>query len=474
MMFSDTSLGIDFRQNHLILTLLKRSFWNLRLVDEEISPLPSEEQKEERETQAISRINTFISRNRLNRERVSVSIPREKVFVRFIRLPAATKENLRKVLDFETPKYSPFEKGETIFDYCLLKEDKEWLFLFVVFVKKSEVDSYLSLLKKIGIAPISIQIPSTAALNLFLHQNPVGEKEAAVLLDVNEPFFEMNILQGTDWKESFYLALPQEGKESVILDTYERSEMKGDFPSKPTFFVYGLDASENVLPSLRNSDQIKTALPPPLSRIEIEKGLSRPDKIFSSIGVPLKGLIQPKFDLNLLPFEMRKKVRQIGKPLVMVFSSLALLLCLSWGLGIFLYYKNSLDSINAEIKRRKPEIEALDKLRKQRDTLGKEIEELDKIRSSEISKVEILEELSKILPNTVWIWNFKYNGKEIEISGFADSASDLIPLLEKSPLFEKVAFGAQVTKEKQMMPQGEKEKERFKIKMLPEARRVTP
>jgi len=72
--------------------------------------------------------------------------------------------------------------------------------------------------------------------------------------------------------------------------------------------------------------------------------------------------------------------------------------------------------------------------------LSKEILDLDKIRSAEHSKVEILRELTQLLPATVWIWNFKYTGKELEISGFADSASELISLLDRSPLFERVEF----------------------------------
>jgi general secretion pathway protein L len=76
----------------------------------------------------------------------------------------------------------------------------------------------------------------------------------------------------------------------------------------------------------------------------------------------------------------------------------------------------------------------------------------------------VLEELTKILPDTVWIWNFKYSGKEIEISGFADSASNLIPLIDKSPLFERVEFLAPVTKERLLRGTEMKEYERFKIK----------
>lgn len=111
-------------------------------------------------------------------------------------------------------------------------------------------------------------------------------------------------------------------------------------------------------------------------------------------------------------------------------------------------------------------MEAIDRIQKQKEGLEKEISELDKIKVSEVSKIEILRELTQLLPDKVWVWNFKYNGKEIEISGFADSASGLISLLDKSPLFEKVEFLAPVTKEVLRGMRGEDlgEKERFKIK----------
>ncbi len=109
MLIFDSSVGIDFRKNHLILTLLKKSFTKVILADYAIHPIAPESQKEEREAELISLINAFISRNHINKQKVSVAIPRDKVVARFIKLPIATKENLRKVLEYEASRYTPFE-----------------------------------------------------------------------------------------------------------------------------------------------------------------------------------------------------------------------------------------------------------------------------------------------------------------------------------------------------------------------------
>jgi general secretion pathway protein L len=228
-----------------------------------------------------------------------------------------------------------------------------------------------------------------------------------------------------------------------------------------------------MIASLKATHQIQGVFFPPLNRIEAGKREPAPYKIYSSIGVPLKGLTKTRLDLNLLPFEMRKKVRQIWKPLFIILASLVFVLSVTWGIGVFTRYRDALNTINAEIKKKKPEVEAVERLQKQKEELGKEISELEKIKSAEISKTEILRELTQLLPATVWIWNFRYNGKEIEISGFADSASGLISLLDKSPLFEKVEFLAPVTKEVMRSMGGADlgEKERFKIKVRLEARK---
>ena len=465
MAFFNSSLGIDFRTNHLILTLLQKSFHRVRLVDYRIYPLWSEGQKEVQEAQWISLITTFISKNKINGERVSISIPREKVLVRFLRLPIATKENLKKVLEYEAPKLTPFDKEDFYFDYQILKEDAEWVFLIAAFVKKEDLNPYLNLLKKTGIQPIAIQIPAVSALNLFFYHEGERGNDFSVLLDLNEPYYEMNILERENWKDSFHLPSPQENKEKGILQTFKGSDLKEDSLSRAMFYVYGLDATQRTLPNFEEMDGMKGVSSPPMNRIDVEAGESRPDYIYPSIGLPLTGLTETYFRLNLLPLELRKRLREVGRPIFLTLLCLAVILSIAWGEGVYNRYRNELEALRAEVKKKKPEMEAVEKVQRQRSELAAEIREFEKITRGAVSEVEILKELTQILPPTVWIWQYRISGREIEISGFADSASELIPLLDKSPLFEKVEFQAPVTKERERRLGVDKERERFKIKM---------
>jgi Tfp pilus assembly protein PilN len=460
-----SSLGIDFKTNHLVLSLLRKSFRKIRLVDYRIYPLWTEGQREVQEAQWISLITTFISKNEVSKDRVFISIPREKTLFRFLRLPIATKENLRKVLEYEAPKITPFDKEDFWFDFQVLKEEAEWLYLVAVFVKKEELNPYLSLLKKMGIQPISIQVPAVSALNLFLYHEGEKEGELSVLLDVNDPFFEMNILEGKEWKDSFHLPLPAEKREERILHAFQRGEEKDSSLSRAMFFMYGLDATEKGLPSFQETEGIKGVASPPVGRIEVGSDESLPDYIYPSIGLPLAGLTDPPLKLNLLPLEMRKKVRDYGKTVFLTLLSLAVILGFIWGGGVYSRYRSELETLRSEIKKKKPEVEAVERIQRQRTELLSEMAEFAKITRGSVSKVQILKELTELLPPSVWIWQYKFAGREIEISGFADSASELIPLLDKSPLFEKVEFLAPVTKERDRRMGVDRERERFKIKM---------
>ena len=465
MSFFHSSLGIDFKAHHLILTLLRRSFRKVRLVDYRVFPLGSDGQRENQEAQWITSISSFIFRNEVGQEKVCISIPREMTLVRFLQLPIATKENLGKVLEYEAPKLTPFDKEEVHLDFQVLKEDSQWIYLIAVFVKKEDLAPYLNLLKKMGIQPISIQISAVSALNLFYYHEEQKKNEVSVLLEVNDPNFEMNILEGAYWKDSFHLPLPKEEKEIGILRTFKRCDLKDPSLSKCKFFVYGLDSTEKKLPSFHEAYGIKGVASPPMGRIEVGADEALPDYIYSSVGLPLTGLVQTPFQLNLLPPEMRKKIPQYGKTVSLILLCLAVILGLTWGGGMYSRYRNEMEVLQAEVRKKKPEVETVEKLQKQRSEVAAEVAEFNRITRESVSEVQILRELTQILPPSVWVWQYKFTGREIEISGFADSASELIPLLDKSPIFEKVEFLAPVTKERERRLGADKERERFKIKM---------
>lgn len=83
------------------------------------------------------------------------------------------------------------------------------------------------------------------------------------------------------------------------------------------------------------------------------------------------------------------------------------------------------------------------------------------IDSSDFAKLEILRELTEIIPEDSWLTEFNYHSgrREIKLSGYALSASQLLPILEQSGLFENVRFTSPITTDQRL------QKEQFRLEM---------
>jgi general secretion pathway protein L len=81
---------------------------------------------------------------------------------------------------------------------------------------------------------------------------------------------------------------------------------------------------------------------------------------------------------------------------------------------------------------------------------------IQSIESSTVRPLPVLRELTELLPNNTWLSTVSIDGKGIELTGQAAASSDLIPILENSPRFERVEFASPVTRGR--------DKEQFRIR----------
>jgi general secretion pathway protein L len=76
-----------------------------------------------------------------------------------------------------------------------------------------------------------------------------------------------------------------------------------------------------------------------------------------------------------------------------------------------------------------------------------------------ITTLQIWEEVTRILPGSAWLNELKIDDGTVTMDGSAASASELVGLFAKSPLFREIAFASPVTRD------GQRGLERFQIKM---------
>jgi hypothetical protein len=109
----------------------------------------------------------------------------------------------------------------------------------------------------------------------------------------------------------------------------------------------------------------------------------------------------------------------------------------------------------------------LPELRARIDAMQEEASFLVNDRRSRPSPLIVLEVLSRLLPDTVWLTDIQLENRELVITGMAEDASALIPLVEGAPEFERARFQLPSTRVRVRTPDdGEREVERFALSAL--------
>lgn len=465
MSISQASLGIELREDRMIISHLKKFFGQLRVVRSDVLSLPPAKGKEEGELEIINLLQRYLNENNFPKDNVVVALPGEKAIVKPIEVPVAAKENLRKVLEYELGKHIPYSPEEALFDFQVLEEREGVLRVLLVVVKREEVNQWWNLFRRIGIRPAAIEVASTASTNLFFFDELLSESSSQVLLDVEQRFFEFQFFERGEFKEAFHFPFRDDGERGKqIAEAYRLAVLKGLGPKngEGDLLVCGEVPEEGLVEVLKEviSEKIKPIQA--LKRIETTNGAPEVGPYYASIGLALRGLMKTRWNINLTPMEMRKKVSRVGFYMAVFLTTVSLFLGGALAIRPYLQEREELNQILLEIKAKKPEVEAIEALQKKKALLEKEIREFETLRADETSRLEVLKELSEILPPTAWLWNVKVKAREVDLSGFADSASDLIAILDKSPVFEKVEFASPVTKETRLFGPNVV-KERFKI-----------
>jgi general secretion pathway protein L len=122
--------------------------------------------------------------------------------------------------------------------------------------------------------------------------------------------------------------------------------------------------------------------------------------------------------------------------------SCLVLALIGWGASYPIKDEMRLRQLQQENQKLEPSVEALRRQDAQLQTVRKEMQFLTDIDRRKGEVLRVLEELSKVVPTSAYLSNFRYRSGVLEVQGNAENASSLIPLLEKSALFENVGFNA--------------------------------
>jgi type IV pilus assembly protein PilM len=128
---------------------------------------------------------------------VAVSLPEEKSFVRLIQLPKVQRNELANAVRWEIEGNIPMPLEELVYDYEAIDPAGPYDHLDVIIVAFPKVllNSYLNVLKKVGLHPYVLELESQAIIRALLSEMATGE--AKIIADIGRTRSSLIIAAGS-------------------------------------------------------------------------------------------------------------------------------------------------------------------------------------------------------------------------------------------------------------------------------------
>lgn len=466
MLTFQQSLGIAFEEDHVAIAYLARSLRHVSLAKAVVVPLTGKGGPEERRKAAIEGIGDFLLKHNIAVRDAFVVLPRQEVLFCAVSLPLAATENLRQVLEYELERHIPYRAHEVYFDYQVLDKGEEKVRLLVAAIRRERVEDCLEVLDGVNLAPADVEVATTALANLhsFSAGRASGRKRFA-FASVGADQLEVALIEGGKLQASRLAKRKGEPMASQLISelraltwTASASGGAGNGSGQGVKEVR-LSGSGIAAGDIPSGSGLSFALVKPETTVRgfelvppEERGFLLP-----AVGAALRGMRSIVSPIHLLPAEQR---RWKGKPNPLLLLSLLginLLLVTVWGGSALLQAYRQASDLEAQIRILRPEVQAVEQTLKEAERLEREMGAVETFSRRDTGPPDILVEIAQQLPPDVWLTNLIAQDKKVELYGVATSASDLIALLDRSPLFKNVEFVAAITKDAAG-------KERFRIK----------
>jgi Tfp pilus assembly protein PilN len=459
-----TSVGLYILSDRVVMARLRKSFLNVSMIDQETRELPEVDNRrsiseltgwvaedvreialkaegDSHERSLRQAIISLLPHFNIAHDAVYLCMPQENAVVQQVFLPLAAKDNLQQVLEYEIERQLPFKRDDIYYDFVPVGQKGEKYSVYVFAVPKKSIDGLLGLLDSFGIRPLGVETPITALANyLIFADSPNGGGVAVV---TGHPhYWEMIGVQARadGWQPAAQLLFCHQLPAAEWAQSAGRELLQEGLSQVPKFYRCGDLAPLNGLAAgrLEAAQDVATLSTPRLT------GMTRADPaMLPAIGAALRGVREASLGANFLRHEVGD--RDGHKTLSLLNTILLGLLVIAltvWGASFPIKDELRLRQLQKENQALEPAINALRRQETELEQLRKEAGLVTELEQRRGEILRVLDELSKIVPANAYFSNLRYRAGVLEVQGNAENASALIPLLERSPVFENVGFNA--------------------------------
>jgi len=438
------ALGVSIEPDGVAIACVSKRFLSVALRHFKRHPLPPLSELAERKRALAQAVSAFIDEFGIEPGCLYLSLPRQEIMVNRLLLPAAAKENLSQVLEYEIERVIPLERSQVCFDFQATDVgggDAGRLSVLVLCVARDLLGAYLEALTEAGAMPKAVVASPVALGDCALFVRRASQAALAVVSTVGSEMEVALVSQGRlvgshlidrdGGRAREYLSqllggelvgeagAQAEGKVELIADGPVPESWLGTSPG---------DLVSELCEQLEGARQWEPA---------------ESHSFVRAVGAALGAAREGQLNINLLPQEHRKSFREGLLPSI-VLLAFSVLLLLAWGLSSVVRDGLTARQLRARVAELEPQVRSVEK----EEAQGKKTAELLTTLTADQDRhvVDLLREMTELVPTSAYLTTFRYRNGRIEVDGFASSAADLIGTLENSPMFSGVTFTSPVTK----------------------------
>ncbi len=389
---------------------------------------------------------------------VVLVVPKQWVVVKSASLPAAVGENLGQVVTYEFDRFTPFTSDEALYDYLVEKKTSEKIDLLIAAAKASMITEYIDKLLERGIPVRRVTFDLSCLATMCRYETGYdsflfaeidrkgiksGTLEAGMLKAAASQEFGCDddvlisvIVEDFLAEQKASAGLVSEEGRTIILFREDMASLKESLKSRGALSFEVLSVADKKIADLAGTTTANAA----------------------AAGGALEQLWPAARGFNLISKGLRERAK---KPfLLTAFLSLAIVGCLVSYLFVPIQTeKDRLREIDRQINMRKEEVRNIEKIKSDIEVISKQIALVNNFRHDKPFYIDLVKELTLVIPKNSWLTRIRIAGSQVNIEGYAPSATSLIQLLEGSKYFHKAEFSSPTFRDARM------NMDRFQIKM---------
>jgi Tfp pilus assembly protein PilN len=451
MIYLRTSIGVEIRQEDLLISSLQRNFSGAAFTHfRRIRDYRLRDRAEVRRE-----IDQFFKSAGLGHDEIVLGLPRRDAVVRQVDLPPEVADNLKQVVSYQVQSFEPTEEEKFYYDYLPLKvqEGGKKLSVLLVMIKRSILDAHLSVLQQLGIRPSTVTLSCAGLSNLFIQGTKGAVNKTYVLADLSPAHVEMLVVRDGTLVYARESTKPEDAAwKDFLIRELELAATKTRLNPEETI--------EKIILAGEESDTAQRELREEISDCELIGGsvaFAMPvenrahlQEAAVSLGLAYCGLSRRlPTKVNLLPHALRSRQTPWAYVPAIAFGVVVIALLVGLGFHRMVQERIVIRQLDQQIAALRGPVKRVQDLRAETEAFEKRIRYVEGIFRQRDMNMEVLRELSTILPQDTFITSYDNPNGNITISGASPSPPDLILKLERSPVLMNVVPQGTVFKDQQ-------------------------